>query len=494
MGALLPRRRFLSAAGALASALALPACTGHGRRTSRPASPPGPAARGRPIRVGCIAPFTGPRQATGATAAVSLAAAVAHIDADLGGSYNGFRPQIVPADAALTPADGRRAYAQLVAQKVDAILWCGSLGLAESIPDIVRDVVPVIAVSTDLHSRAPLDPQVPDLTTAAAGGLPVFQTAVPDSLALDLLVDYARTDRDFDTAAMIFSSATYPHADTVFDATCQKYGLRNAVTSGYDGATSNPDLSPQVEAVRAAGAQALVIFAPADEAATIVTLLDRLGARYVDTPTARGRGFKPMVLGGPRATGDPAFARAAGTHAAKGTIGVGYLGGFAGLPGLPIRDWVARFAPSYNGGLLRGGEDAAADALAAVMNAAARASSMQGADIIAALESGVVTEFASTVGFAFAADHHLSATTDELVLTTLESVPESRYTLGQEWSTSFARGFVGPDLLVDFTVGYNRRAHPDVIERILGGHLGTSCGSSYQGADQARMAACRALH
>jgi len=480
----------------LGAAGLLGACSrGSARRRPGVRNPNTASGAHKPLVVGCVAPFTGPDAAVGDRVKASLSAALAHIDADLGGSFLGFHPTVIRADAPLTGADGVKAYRDLVAQKVDAILWCGSPGLEETVPDIVRDLLPVIAVATDLQGRAPFNSQIPDLGTAAASSFPVFQTAVPDTAAIDLLLRYVRQDRGFDRAALLFSTSSHPLYDVYWDAACKHWGVGNAGAVDFDSANGTADLMPPVQALRGTNAQAVVIMASAREAGAAAVALDGIGARYVDATTAHGPGFHPMVLGGPRAVGDALFARAAAGHASVGSVSVGTFVEFPGFPAFPMRDWIRRFRPETDGGAMIGGEEGPADGLAAIVAAAANASSIDGADIIAALENGIEVAFASAVPFTFAADRHLASTGDDLVLTTLEVPPGGPYNLGQEWAKGYLPpGFVGPDLLPDFTLEANRKAQPAVVAALLDARLGTSARPEYQGSDPGRVAACRAVH
>jgi hypothetical protein len=443
--------------------------------------------------IGCIAPFSGPYAPVGQIVSAGLLAASGHIHRDLGGTVSGYRPVIVTADAPLTPADGQKAYAALAAKHVDAILWCGSQGLAETLPAIVGDLTPVIAIGTDLQGRASLDQQVPDLGTSAAAGFPVFQTSVPDGAAIDLLVRYAAADRGFQRAALVWSTNSSPGADAAFGAACQRHGIANVGTPGYDSSAGPPDLSATANALRATGAQAVVVVGSAAEASALATLLDQAGARYVDTPTAKAR-FAPMLLGVPGATASVLFNRLAGTHAARGTSAASTLGAVVGLPGAALRDWVRRFVPGYNGGLPQGGEGAPADAVAALLAAAAAARSTAGADVVAALELGTSVQFASPVPLAFAPDRHLAVVADDLCVQTVEYEPQPAYNLGVEWSTVFPTGYRAPDLLVDFTLAANRRAHPALVTQVVNERYGISSQASYQDANPAKIAACHAVH
>ncbi|GAC1517642.1 MAG: hypothetical protein NVS1B12_04530 [Acidimicrobiales bacterium] len=487
------RRTFLAAgSGVLATA-----CS-HGARRRAPGvrtQGPVPAGSRKPLVIGCIAPFSGPDAAVGNRVQAALAAALAHIDNDLGGSYLGFHPTVVQGDAPLTAADGVKAYRELTAQKVDAVLWCGSPGLEEALPDIVRDLLPVIAVATDLQGRVPFDGQVPDLSTSAAAGLPIFQTAVPDTAAVDLLLDYAHRDRGFDRAALLFSTTSHRGMDVYFDAACKHWGIANAGMIGFDSAGGAADLMPPVQALKGTGAPAVVMLGSAREAGAAAVALDAIGARYIDAATAQGGPWHPMLLGGPRSVGDGLFARAAAGHAAIGSVGAGALLEFAGLPEFPMRDWLRRFPPKVGGGTMIGGEQGPADGLAAIVTAAARAGSKDGADIVAALESGVQVVFASSVPFSFAAGRHLALASDELVLGSLEVPPGGPYNLGQEWAKGYLPpGYLGPDLLVDFTLDPNRRAHPATMDAMLAAHLGISARPDYQDNNPGKIAACRAVH
>jgi ABC-type branched-subunit amino acid transport system substrate-binding protein len=483
------RRRFLAAAGAAVVA----GCSG--RRRARPAPrsvsrPPAPSGPGTPFTVGVVAPFSGPYAAVGQVVSAAMVATSRHIDADLGGSFEGYRPVFTTADAPLTSDDGRRAYSDLVRRRVDAIAWCGSPGLVESLPDIVADLVPVIAAGTDLQTRVFDDKRVPDLTTKDAAGFPVFQTSLADFGAIDVLVDYARTDRRFDRLALVYSTNGSPSANHAFDRACTTRGVTNVAEAGFDSTTGPPDLTATVARLKETRAQAVVVVGAAPDAVALVGALDAAGARYVDTPTAKGAGFAPMVLGVPGATATAVFARGAGTHAAKGTVAASLLDGVVGLPGSSMRDWVRRFSPGYNGGLPQGGEQGLADAVAAFLTAAAVARSTAAPDIIAGLESGVPIQFSTGRSFHFGPDRHLSsAVDDDVCLQALEYQPEPRYNLGRDWGTVFPLGYRAMDLLVD----YSRRNRPGLqLDAVVAARYGLS--SAYQDGNAARAAAFSAVH
>jgi ABC-type branched-subunit amino acid transport system substrate-binding protein len=483
------RRRLLGVTGAAA---VLGACSGGGHKargaaaaTSRPTGP------GHPLVVGVITPMTGPYAAVGQVAMAGLTAASRHIDVDLGGALRGYRPVIVTADAPLLAADGQRAYAQLKVKNVDAILWCGAPGLAETVPSIVADLTPVIAVGTDLQAHAATNPTVPDMSSADAGGFPVFQIAVPMADAFDLLAAYASNDRGFQRSAVVWRSAD-AGADVAWAKACANHGLGAEVAPSFDTSAGPPNMTGVAAGLAFADVQFVAIVGAAADAAALVSHLDAIGARYTDTPSARAKGFRPMIAGIAGATGTATFTTLAGAHAAKGTVAAATLGAAMGLPRVPIRDWVARFVPGY--GPVRGGEDGTADAMAALLAAAGAARSTAGADLVAALEAGGQPPFATEIAVGFAADRHVAPRSGDLALLTIEGLPESRYDLGREWGTLFRVGQRVPDLLIDPTLAANRVAHPDVMSNVLAQGYGISSQSLYQQGDPAKIAACRAIH
>jgi ABC-type branched-subunit amino acid transport system substrate-binding protein len=483
------RRALLAGAGAAA----LGACSGGRRRPALPsaAAPQGSGA-GNPLVVGVITPLTGPYAYVGRMVTAALTATTRHIDADLGGSLAGYRPVVLTADAPLTAADGLKAYTHLKGLGIDAVLWAGAPGLDAVLPAIVSDLTPVIAVGTDLQGLAATDPSVPDLTSSDANGFPVFQLAVPMADAFGALAGYAATDRHLSRTGVVWSSAS-AGADKAWSTACAGHHLEPLVSLSFDASGgSSPDLSAAVLALRAAEVQFVVFVGAAPDAAHLVTGLDFVGGRYIDTPTAREGGFRPMVAGLAGATGTTVFASLGGPYAAKGTISVTNLGGATGLPHLPIRDWLGRFVAGY--GIPRGGEDGPADAIALILTAAGAARSTAGADLVAAIEAEGALAFATPVPVGFAPDRHVAPGAGDVALLTLESTPEPRYDLGREWGEVFHTGDRTPDLLVDPTLAANRAAHPQLMGDVTAGRFGISSQASYQDGDAAKMAACTAVH
>ncbi len=214
------------------------------------------------------------------------------------------------------------------------MLWCGAPGLPETVPVIVADLTPVIAVGVDLQSRAGTDPNIPDLGTPDAGGFPVFQLAVPMADAFDVLAGYASTDRGFTRTGLVWSTAS-AGADKAWAVACADHQLDASVSPTYDASGGLAGILAVVGALRDAHVQFVVLALGATEAAGVVSGLDAISARYIDTPSALKVGFRPMVAGLAAATGTTTFTSLAGAHAAKGTIAVSTLGAATGLPRLP---------------------------------------------------------------------------------------------------------------------------------------------------------------
>jgi hypothetical protein len=237
------------------------------------------------------------------------------------------------------------------------------------------------------------------------------------------------------------------------------------------------DFGAQLQRLNAERGDCLFLWGVAESAANVVRALDRLGAGYVDAPTAKGGGWRPHVFGWPAGTGEKRWAELAGDAAKTGTLTTWNMGGLVAQPSFPIRDWMQR----YLGRLPTGGEEAPANCYWALLEAVRRAGSTDRARVVTALE-GLRTTFAG-LEFGFTSDRHLALTDDDLVLITLERASgpaptDPPYVLGREFVEVWGPddpSYVGPTHLVRPTLAANRRAHPAVIDRILEEGWGTIC-------------------
>ena len=493
----LTRRRFLAAAGSGLLVGGLDACTGSKPRRPGPVPTPptsvGPTTtaptRAHTLRIGYIAEITGPNSARGELVRAALDAFSGYLKDNLGGVYFGVTPSFTPADAPHTADDGLRAYQDLVSQKMDAILWCTPFGLSENAAAVKAGGVPVIAVLADLYSYA--GNAAPLLGSSASGSF-LFQTMLPDAYAIDVMLAYGAEDRGFASAGLLFDTANYPGIASLFAASAAKHGIVSAGTFSYDSTSGSADLTGPLQSLKKVGAQIVMCYGVADHVSSIAAHLQTLDAKYVDTPTAK-RSFKPMIMGPRWGTGDVDFVRLAGSAAARGTISAGALGSIVSLPDLAMRKWLHDYRPDYNTGFPRGGEDAVADAAAALLTAAGRAGSTKGDALVSALEAGDITSEAGATAISFGPQRHLAPAHDDTALLSLE-LPPVPYNLGTEWKEVLPDGYVGPTQLVDFTLAANARVQPLLTQQILQRRYGTSATDDYQGGDPAKVAACKAVH
>jgi ABC-type branched-subunit amino acid transport system substrate-binding protein len=260
-----------------------------------------------------------------------------------------------------------------------------------------------------------------------------------------------------------------------YEASLQKYGLRNAGFETYSLGSS--DFGPALQRLKASHPEAVSIFGLSGDTANFVVQIDQLGSAYVDTPTAKdsSKGWHPHIFGSPGGTGDHSWADLAKESAKPGTVTVWHVGGLIYLPEFAIAGWMNKYLNKQP----TGGEESPADGLYALLKAVEKAKSTDRVKMVDALETMGPLKFAS-VPFSFAKDRHLSKTPDDLIVVTLErkagpAATDPSYQLGQEWSTPFARFPVGPTQLVRPTLEANKRAHPDVMASVLKGNWGTQC-------------------
>jgi ABC-type branched-subunit amino acid transport system substrate-binding protein len=464
---------FASATGMAGSA----AAATPGRRSlldALAATPPGGkrTVTGMPktVKVGVIAPVTGLGAFIGDVTNRSLKAAQGHIKAaklfpGINVSY-----EVVDARAEDLAAGAQKAYNQLVADpSVVGIIWATPFGLSESRATIARDGIPIIAVFDDLWSDGQLYPQSPERS--------IFQMYLPQRKAIEQILKYAKQDRGYTSAGIIYDTVTPPGQSTkeYFTTAAKKYGLTVAGTEEFNFATA--DYGAQLARLKAAKPQCLLIWGLAENTAGIVKALDAIGAGYVDAPTAKGAEWHPQIMGSPGGTGEKKWAALAGDAAKPGTLTAWYLGGFTGLPTFPIRNWLQQ----YGGSAATGGEENPANAYWALLESARLAKSIDRAKVVAQLEK-LTTVFAG-LQFGFTAKRHLSLTDDQLCLVTLErySGPvktDPPYVLGQEWPDVFLKAdpsYVGPTVLVRPTLKANKKAYPDTVKVMLEQGYGTQC-------------------
>ncbi len=377
------------------------------------------------LKVGVVAPMTGVGQFAGDIVSRSLRAAQAYIED--GGLFAGTTVsyEIVDAPAEQLSEATQRAYSKLVADPaVIGILWCTVIGLKEARAQIRRDGLPVIAVFADPWSEGLLYPDGSERS--------IFQYAPPDKMSHHLLMRYAKEDRGYASAGLLYDSTLGNMTSDYFQSAADESGIEIAGIEEFKLFTA--DFGAQLQRLRQRQCQCLVVWGVTDSAAAIVKGLEALGADYVDTPTARGPGWHPHILGWAGGTGSSKWAELAGEAAKTGTVATWYMGGLVAGPTFPIRDWLARYLHTFP----TGGEDAPANCYWALLEAARRSGSTDRVKVVTELESLRGTFAGLEFGFG---ERHLAVTEDELVIVTLErhtgpAKTDPPYRLGRELGRS----------------------------------------------------------
>src|SRR5947209_8015954 len=369
------------------------------------------------IKVGVVAPFSGVGSFVGAITKNSLDAAVQQINST--GGVGGRKIELVLRDAGQELTNGVKAYQEFSGDPhVAGVLWCGGLGFDESRNLIKRDQMPVMAVFEDPASSNDLYPAVPERS--------VFQLVMPEKMAVKVLCRYLAQDRGYKRVGLLFDSTVSEGVRGYFTDSASEFAITPAGIESFNVFAS--EFGPQLQRLKPQKSEALLVWGLAANTAGVVQQLEQIGAAYVDTPTAKGSEWHPHVIGAPTGTG---------------------------------------------------GEELPADGVGTLVRAIQTGGSTDRRRMIDTIETMGRFKFAS-VEFGFTDKNHLARTEDEMIIVTLErssgpAATDPPYQLGREWKDVFPSGYAGPTHLVRPTVDANRRAHPDVVDQVLGEGWGTQC-------------------
>lgn len=422
------------------------------------------------VKLGVIAPFSGPGAPMGAVVNNSLEASLKHLNST--GGIEGRKVELLLRDAGAEPDTGPRLYGELAGQAdMIGVLWCGALGLDQVLPRMRDDGMPVVTVFNDLQSRGLLHPR------STASGTSVFQMQLPSTDVYDTLAAYAADDRQYASAALLYDATLDPDgmAAQQFEDAFGRAGIDVKGVEPF--ATDDTDYGEALQRLADAAPQVLFIDGGPESTAAIVTALADRGAAYTDTPSAKATPWRPHVFGSPSATGTAGWADLAGEAASTGTISAGTVGGLRYLKTYAVGDWMRTFL----GKQPTGGEQLPADALATLLEGMRKAGTTDHRRLVKGIETMGPKRFAS-VDFSYAADRHVAHTPDDVVILALERLrgpapTEPPYQLGSEWSLggAFANTAATPTQLLRPTLEANRRAHPEVMDEVLRASLGTQC-------------------
>jgi len=416
------------------------------------------------IKFGVIAPFSGVGSFVGNITHNSLDAAVQQINST--GGVGGRKVELVLRDAGQELTAGVKAYQEFSGDPhMAGVLWCGGLGFDESRNLIRRDQMPSMAVFEDPASSNDLYPAVPERS--------IFQLVMPESMAMKVLCRYLAEDRGYKRVGLLFDSTISEGVKKYFTDSASEFGITPAGIESFNVFAS--EFGPQLQRLKPQHSEALLVWGLAASTAGVAQQLSQIGAAYVDTPTAKGADWHPHVIGAPTGTGDKSFAELAGASAKVGTITAWHLGGLVYLPTFAIGTWMKKYLNKTS----TGGEELPADGLGTLVRAIQTGHSTDHARVVSTIETMGRFKFASAE-FGFTPQNHLARTEDEMIIVTLErssgpAATDPGYQLGREWKDVFPSGYAGPTHLVRPTVDANRRAHPDVVDQVLGEGWGTQC-------------------
>lgn len=425
------------------------------------------------LKIGVVAPFSGLGAFIGTITTNSLEAAVQELNSK--GGLGGRKVSLELRDTGNESTNGPKVYTELAAvDGIVGILWCGGLGFTQTLPQIKRDGIPVIAVFNDQFSADRLYPGRDDQT-----GRSVFQMLLPDTYAKEVLGKYAAEDREYKTVAHMYNTDldAEGQARKNMESHFTKAGMQIVATETYR--LSDAEYGAQLQRIKAKRPDVIYIDGFSANTAGIVKGLAELGASYVDTPTAKGGGeWHPHFFGSPGGAGDKSWVELAGPAAKIGSVTAWHVGGLVYLPTFAIGDWMRKHLSKNP----TGGEESPADGLATIVEGVRKGGSTDRAAVVSGIETMGKIKFAS-IEFGYTKDRHVSKTLDDVIIVTMErgasgpAKTEPPYELGKEWKddNGFGRTPAGPTQLVRPTLRANQRTHAEVMKQVVDEGYGTHC-------------------
>jgi branched-chain amino acid transport system substrate-binding protein len=226
-------------------------------------SPPSP----KPIRVGLIAPLSGGSADFGTSVLHGAELAAKEIN-DFGG-YLGRPLELVVRNDKADPDEGRRVAQDLVlTEKVDFTIGFCNTGVAMKALDVFQDNKHLLMVPCS--TGTPLTTKYPPAVSM------IFRVAPPDSRKVPFLVNEIIDRRRLQKVALLADSTGYGDSG-ISDATRElgKRGLKPVYVGRF--ALGVSSLTDKLQEARAAGADALLVYAVGPEQAVAVSGRHQMG-------------------------------------------------------------------------------------------------------------------------------------------------------------------------------------------------------------------------
>jgi branched-chain amino acid transport system substrate-binding protein len=248
----------MAAAGALSIALVLSGCT-------TPATPDGGTTgtgeKKEPIKIGAVLSLTGSYAGLGAPEKNTLEMEAARLNA--AGGIDGRQVEVVIVDDATDPAKAQAATTKLIEQdKVVTVI--GATGTGQSMGmrgDIDRAGIPQVSIAGGTAITAQFDKLV-------------FQTPWSNTLVVPFTLKRLQKDGIKKIGVIADSGGFGKDGVAVLKAEAPKFGM--TVVSEQSFNPGDADMTGQITKIKAAGAQAVVMWTAGSEAATIAKNMQQL--------------------------------------------------------------------------------------------------------------------------------------------------------------------------------------------------------------------------
>lgn len=227
------------------------------------ASPIAQAADTTPIRIGVIGPVTG-KNSEDMGQSIIGGARVFLSDVNQIGGIMGRPVEIIERDDQATPDRGVAIAKEMIEQKVVAVVGFGNTGVALPAAKVLQEAkIPVIVSGSTgaIVTKSFMPPAYPVSY--------VFRTSASDAIQPIVILNDLIDKRKMDRIALIHDESPYgTNGKASLLAELDKRGLKPAAVESFK--VGDADLSAQLHRIKESGAQAMVLYCLAGDAANIV--------------------------------------------------------------------------------------------------------------------------------------------------------------------------------------------------------------------------------